>query len=176
MVDNLLLWRAEHRCANRATIWRVLNKFRVLGSYRVGPNVYSNYRILSRTFSSKDPLLDLCDGKLDPGTAVVADLAGGTCPTHYRLLVVAVKENVDGTGGDAGTAVHADPFVNNLSDQIAEDLQSDRTSLPTLSLRTRLQRLRRRSNLRHTSLVLLLRDLRSTPPAFNTEDILVILL
>src|SRR5256885_5489300 len=117
-------------------------------------------------------MLDLCDGKLDPGTAVVADLACGTGPTHYRLLVVAVKENVDGTGGDAGTAVHADPFVNNLSDQIAEDLQSDRTSLPTLSLCARLQCLRRRSNLRHTSLVLLLRDLRSTPPAFNTEDIL----
>src|SRR5207244_12930505 len=110
------------------------------------------------------------------GTAVVADLAGGTGPTHYRLLVVAVKENVDVTGGDAGAAVHADPFVNNLCDQIAEDLQSDRTSLPTLSLCTRLQRLRRRSNLRHTSLVLLFRDLRRTSPAFNTEDILVILL
>src|SRR5438105_6107088 len=103
-------------------------------------------------------MLDLCDGKLDAGTTVVADLAGGTGPTHYRFLVVAVKENVDGTGGDAGAAVHADPFVNNLCDQIAEDLESDRASLPTFSLCARLQGLRRRSNLRHTSLVPLLRN------------------
>src|SRR5438445_8685343 len=138
--------------------------------------MYSEIRLVRCESSYKVAMLDLCDGKINPATAVVADLASGTGPTHYRLIVVAVKENVDGTGGDAGTAVHADPFVHNLSDQIAEDLQSDRTSLPTLSLRTRLQCLRRRSNLRHTSLVLLLRDLRSTPPAFNTEDILVILL
>src|SRR5438309_10983362 len=102
-------------------------------------------------------MLDLCDGKLDPGTAVVADLAGGTGPTHYRFLVVAVKENVDGTGGDAGTAVHADPFVNNLCDQIAEDLQSDRASLPTFPLCARLQCLSGIRNLRHTGLVLPLR-------------------
>src|SRR5436853_7336481 len=101
-------------------------------------------------------MLDLCDGKLDAGTTVVADLAGGTGPTHYRFLVVAVKENVDGTGGDAGTAVHADPFVNNLCDQIAEDHQSDRPSLPTFSLCARLQCLRSSRKLSHTGLVVLL--------------------
>src|SRR6266436_6671676 len=151
--------------------------FRILGSDRIRSNVHSKNRFVSCTFSSKDPLFDLGDWEFDPGTAVVADLAGGTGPAHYRLFVIAVEENVDGAGCDASAAVHAYPLLHNLCDQVAEDLQSDWASFPAFSLRTRLQRLRWSRDLSsHFFLVLLLRDLRRSSLTRDAEDILVILL
>src|SRR5216684_6043169 len=153
------------------------NNFRIFGSDRIRSNVYSKNRFVSCTFSSEDPLFDLRDWKLDPGTAVVANLTGSTGPPHDRLLVVAVEENVDRAGGDARTAVHAYSLLHNLCDQVAEDLESYRTSLPAFSLRTGLQRLRWRRDLSsHFFLVLLLRDLRRSSRTRDAEDILVILL
>jgi hypothetical protein len=111
--------------------------------------VNSENGFIGSTFSSENQPLDFGDRKLDTGTAVIADLARGTGPTHYRFLVVAVEENVNGAGGDARTAIHADAFVHNLRDQVAEDLQFYRTSLPAFSFSTRLQWLRWRRNLRH---------------------------
>src|SRR5216684_1096288 len=153
------------------------NNFRIFGSDRIRSNVYSKNRFVSCTFSSEDPLFDLRDWKLDPGAAVVADLAGGTGPAHYRLFGIAVEENVDGAGGDARAAVHAYPLLHNLCNQVAEDLESYWTSLPAFSLRTRLQRLRWSRDLSsHFFLVLLLRDLRRSSRTRDAEDILVILL
>src|SRR3989449_8591601 len=153
------------------------NNFRIFGSDRIRSDVYSKNRFVSCTFSSEDPLFDLRDWKLDPGAAVVADLAGSTSPTHYRFLVVAVEENVDGAGGDARTAVHAYPLLHSLCDQVAEDLESYRTSLPAFSLRTRLQRLRWSRDLSsHFFLVLLLRDLRRSSRTRYADDILLTLL
>src|SRR5467141_754795 len=153
------------------------NNILIFCSDRIRSNVYSKNRFVSCAFSSEDPLFDLRDWKLDPGAAVVADLAGSTSPTHYRFLVVAVEENVDGAGGYARTAVHAYPLLHNLCDQVAEDLESYRTSLPAFSLRTRLQRLWWSRDLSsHFFLVLLLRDLRRSSRTRHAEDILVILL
>src|SRR5260370_17094128 len=105
------------------------NNFRIFGSDRIRSNVHSKNRFVSCTFSSEDPLFDLRDGKLDPGAAVVADLAGGTGAAHYRLFVIAVEENVDGPGGDAGASLHAYPLLHNLSDHVAKDLTPYRTLL-----------------------------------------------
>src|SRR6267143_545617 len=137
------------------------NNFRISGSDRIRSDVNSKNRFVSCTFSSEDPLFDLRDWKLDPGAAVVADLAGGTGPAHYRLFVIAVEENVDGAGCDASAAVHAYPLLHNLCDQVAEDLQPDRARFPAFSLRPRLHRLRsRRDLISHFFLVPLPRDLR----------------
>ena len=100
----------------------------------------SENRLFSSSRPSEDLSLNLCNRQLDPGAAIVADLAGSTSAPHDRFLLFAVKENVDGAGGDAGSAVHAEVLVHNFLDEIAEDLELDRPRFPAFTFNCRLQR------------------------------------
>src|SRR2546425_2690386 len=140
VIDDLSIERVQEERGYCTTILRPLSNVRVLGLDRVRSDVDSENRLFSSSRPSEDLSLNLRNGQLDPRAAIVADLAGSTSAPHDRFLLFAVKENVDGAGGDAGPAVHAEVLVHNLLDKIAEDLELDRPSFPAFTLNSRLQR------------------------------------
>src|SRR5438132_11145737 len=140
IIDDLSIKRIQEERGYGTTVLRTLNNVRVFRLDRVGSDVDSENRLFSSSGPSEDLSLNLRNRQLDPGAAIVADLAGSTSAPHDRFLLFAVKENVDGAGGDAGSAVHAEVLVHNLLDEIAEDLELDRPRFPAFTLNGRLQR------------------------------------
>src|SRR3989442_13712820 len=102
IVNDLSIERVEEERGYGTTILRTPSNVRVLGLDRVRSDVDSENRLFSRSRPSDDLSLNLCNGQLYPRAAIVTDLAGSTSAPHDRFLLFAVKENVDGTGGNAG--------------------------------------------------------------------------
>src|SRR3989441_9359294 len=140
VVNDLSIKRVKEKRSYGTTVLRTPSNIRVLGLDRVRSDVDSENRLFSSSRPSEDLSLNLCNRQLDPGTAIVADLAGSTSAPHDWFLLLAVKENVDGAGGDAGSAVHAEVLVHNFLDEIAEDLELYRSRFPAFTLNSRLQR------------------------------------
>src|SRR3989441_3088267 len=140
VVNDLPIQRVQEESGYGTTVLRTPSNIRVLGLDRVRSDMDSKNRLLSSSRPSEDLPLNLRNRQLDPGAAIVADLAGSTSAPHDRFLLFAVKENIDRAGGDAGSAVHAEVLVHNLLDEVAEDLELNRPRFPAFTLNSRLQR------------------------------------
>src|SRR6266516_3397918 len=90
-----ILQRVQHQGTNSAAVLSTFLNVRVLRADRVRADVDAEDSLLRGPFSAEDPTLDLCNGKFDAWTDVVAELAGSTGATHDRLFALAVEQNID---------------------------------------------------------------------------------